>query len=96
MYIRLVCSSQNYREFLPSLSGNELIELNKAMGRVNRLAQCAADENVRILIDAEQTYYQPAIRYIAVNYLMSKYNLSRPVVYNTQQCYLKVDKKSSV
>ena len=42
------------------------------------------------MVDAEQTYFQPAIRHIAVNVLMPLYNLSHPVVYTTVQCYLKV------
>ena len=42
------------------------------------------------MVDAEQTYYQPAIRHITVQLLMPKYNMKSPVIYNTQQCYLKV------
>ena len=42
------------------------------------------------MVDAEQTYYQDAIRHIAVNELMPVYNRSTPAVYNTIQCYLKV------
>ena len=43
-----------------------------------------------MMVDAEQTYYQPGIRHIAVNVLMPKYNNALPVVYNTIQSYLKV------
>ena len=57
--------------------------------RAEELAACAQEQGVRLMIDAEQTYFQPAIRHIAVNVLMPKYNLSSPVVYNTIQCYLK-------
>ncbi len=42
------------------------------------------------MIDAEQTYIQPAIRHIAVNILMPEFNLSQPVIFSTVQCYLKV------
>ena len=52
--------------------------------------QRAATRNVRMLIDAEQTYYQPAIRSLVVHHLMKTYNKDQPVIYNTLQSYLKV------
>ena len=54
------------------------------------LFQCAEERQVRLMVDAEQTYFQPAIRHIVVYILMPKYNRERPVVFNTVQCYLKV------
>ena len=35
------------------------------------------------MVDAEQTYYQPAIRHIAVDMLMPRYNMNRAVIYET-------------
>jgi len=43
---------------------------------------------IRILIDAEQTYRQPAIDVMAI-YLSHKYNVDSPIFYNTYQFYLK-------
>ena len=54
--------------------------------------QRAVMKNVRMLMDAEQTYYQPAIRSI-VNNLMKMYNKDRPIFYSTIQSYLKVSAK---
>ena len=65
-------------------------ELNNMVQRAHELAQYAEEKGVCIMIDAEQTYFQPAIRHLAVNVLMPAYNKSRPIVYNTIQCYLKV------
>ena len=64
--------------------------MDKVVKRAEQLADFAQEKGVRLLIDAEQTYFQPAIRHIAVNVLMPKYNMDSPTIYNTIQCYLKV------
>ena len=65
--------------------------MDKVVKRAEQLADFAQEKGVRLLIDAEQTYFQPAIRHIAVNVLMPKYNMDSPTIYNTIQCYLKVN-----
>ena len=42
---------------------------------------------MRIMVDAEQSYMQPAIDALVIH-LQQVYNREEPVVFNTYQCYL--------
>ena len=88
----LLLQHSQTQPLLAVLSDDEREQMTSVVRRAETLAQCAQERGVRLMVDAEQTYYQPAIRHVAVNVLMPKYNMVRPVIYNTQQCYLKVSK----
>lgn len=54
--------------------------------RIDKLSERAATNNVRLLIDAEDYWYQDAIDTIVEN-MMLKYNKEKVVVFNTLQMY---------
>lgn len=72
-----------------ALSREEDEMFRNMMRRVHTIAQAAREKDVRVMIDAEQSYFQPAINRITVE-LMRKYNNEKAIIFNTYQCYLKV------
>lgn len=72
---------------LPHLNNIEKELWGNIMRRLRLLASTAKELNVRLLIDAEQTFYQHAIDVIAFK-LQKEFNQEKAVVYNTYQCYL--------
>jgi hypothetical protein len=60
------------------------------VGRVAALAEVAQARGVKLMVDAEHTYFQPAIDHTARS-LARTYNRDAPVIFNTYQvCWLVV------
>ena len=81
-YTDLMCGA------LAPLSKDERSQYARMIARANRLAKHAEKKGVKLLVDAEQTYMQPAIDHLAL-LMMQRHNKQKPVIFNTYQCYLK-------
>lgn len=73
---------------ISKLSAEEVEMFHNMIRRLNGLINTAKDLGLQIVIDAEQTYFQPAISRITLE-MMNKYNHDQAIVLNTYQCYLK-------
>lgn len=69
-----------------SLSAEEELQWVKVQQRVSRICEAAYQKGVRIFVDAEETWIQPAIDHLAYE-MMKRFNRERAVVYNTYQIY---------
>jgi proline dehydrogenase len=62
------------------------------MVRLDKVCKFALQHRVRLMVDAEQSYFQPAIDYITLQ-MMRRYNIATspigPIVYTTYQMYLR-------
>lgn len=75
-------------KLMSQLTSKEEEMFRNMIRRFNNLVSIADKLNVRIMIDAEQTYFQPAISRLTLE-MMRKYNTKKAVVFNTYQTYLK-------
>ena len=68
------------------LNSSESDEWDRAVARMQRLAKYAKKEGCGLMIDAEETWIQPAIDQ-AVNQLMREFNTESCVIFTTVQLY---------
>lgn len=69
-----------------ALNADEEWEWQRVQKRMERLCKAAHDADVPLLVDAEESWLQPAIDAL-VDAMMAKYNRTRAIVYNTAQLY---------
>jgi proline dehydrogenase len=70
------------------LSSNEQIEWSSVEARYDLVCGKAFDSNVKLLIDAEESWIQNAADVLAEK-MMEKYNTSKALIFNTLQMYRK-------
>ncbi len=70
------------------LNNNETREFEVVKARFEQICKAAYDMNVRLFVDAEETWIQDAIDKMTYD-MMLKYNKENAIVYNTIQCYRK-------
>lgn len=68
------------------LTSTEESEWGRVKNRIHNICKTAHDNNVRIFIDAEESWIQPAIDDLAHD-MMREFNLQKGIVYNTIQLY---------
>lgn len=70
------------------LNSEEENEWNRVIARVEKICKEAHDRNVRVFIDAEESWIQNAIDDLA-NSMMAKFNKHGAIIFNTYQLYRK-------
>ncbi|KAK5810770.1 proline dehydrogenase 2, mitochondrial-like [Gossypium arboreum] len=73
----------------PPLTPEEELDLELAHERLQKLCQKCVQENMPLLIDAEDTSLQPAIDYFTYSSAIKHNRDGNPIVYGTVQAYLK-------
>jgi len=73
---------------ITALTDEEEEQFKNMLRRMHTVFQRAKELDVRVMVDAEQTYFQPAISRLTLE-MMKKYNTEKAIVFNTYQCYLK-------
>ncbi|XP_076007287.1 proline dehydrogenase 1, mitochondrial isoform X2 [Genypterus blacodes] len=73
---------------LEEFTEEEEKQMKRMLQRMDVLAKHAEEHGVRLMVDAEQTYFQPAISRLTLE-MQRIYNRKQPVIFNTYQCYLK-------
>ncbi|MEO8589216.1 MAG: proline dehydrogenase family protein [Flavobacteriales bacterium] len=69
-----------------SLSEEERASWDRAHARMLRIGQAAFDADVRVLVDAEESWIQRAVDEVAEE-MMARFNTTKPIVFNTIQLY---------
>ncbi|NXX99781.1 PROD dehydrogenase, partial [Centropus bengalensis] len=73
---------------LSRFTEEEDLQMKRMLHRMDVLAKRATEKGVRLMVDAEQSYFQPAISRLTLE-MQRRFNRDRAVIFNTYQCYLR-------
>ncbi|KAM4697688.1 hydroxyproline dehydrogenase [Rhinophrynus dorsalis] len=85
---RMVSIMEGEDSTFPFLSDQQNLHLQRSVRRLSRIGKHACANRVRVLVDAEYTYMNPALSLVTMA-MMAQCNQSEPWIWNTYQCYLK-------
>lgn len=77
---------KRYAKAVEALNDEEKKEWERVQQRMERICADAAEKNIGVLVDAEETWIQDPVDVLTI-LMMAKFNKTRPVVYNTLQLY---------
>ncbi|XP_067285306.1 hydroxyproline dehydrogenase [Pseudorasbora parva] len=83
----LVRAMEGEEVVFPGLTKSENTHLLCGLQRLNKIGEASVNK-VRVLVDAEYTYMNPALSLITMA-MMKKFNQQSAWIWNTYQCYLK-------
>ncbi|XP_063159102.1 hydroxyproline dehydrogenase [Candoia aspera] len=85
---RVVAVMTGHKVSFSCLTQEENQHFQKSLRRLNSVAQYAVQKGVRVLVDAEYTYINPALTLVTMT-MMATWNTQQPWIWNTYQAYLK-------
>jgi proline dehydrogenase len=77
---------KRYGRAVDSLSEEEKLEWERVQDRMMRICRTAAEKNVGVLVDAEETWIQDPVDVLTI-LMMQHFNKEKVIVYNTVQLY---------
>ncbi len=77
---------KRYVQATEALTDNEKAEWHRVQERMHRICKEAAEKNIGVLIDAEETWIQDPVDVLTI-LMMEQFNTTKAVVYNTLQLY---------
>ncbi|XP_026533315.1 hydroxyproline dehydrogenase [Notechis scutatus] len=85
---RIMAAMSGHEVSFSCLSQEENQHFQKSLRRLNSVAEYAVEKGVRVLVDAEYTYINPALTLVTIA-MMATWNTQKPWIWNTYQAYLK-------